>query len=145
MCQNIHFLFKKTHTNENQKKLKKREKKESKEKQKKNAVFVNRICGKSNGIQWFRLQICSVYFYYEWSSNKRECVPKNKIFVYFYLLYFHDENQDMLMPWKHLYLYILFTLAFQLLILKWSNFVACRLLHCIWVNLKKKRFSYNAF
>ena len=32
------------------------------EKEKENAVFVNSICGKSNMIQWYHLQICSVYF-----------------------------------------------------------------------------------
>ena len=41
-----------------------------------------------------------------------------KTFVHICLLYVQDENQDMLMQQKRLYLYSLFTLAFQLLILK---------------------------
>ena len=33
-----------------------------KEKEKENVVIVNNICGKSNGMRWYRLTICSVYF-----------------------------------------------------------------------------------
>ena len=33
-----------------------------KEKEKENVVVVNNICGKSNGMRWYRLTICSVYF-----------------------------------------------------------------------------------
>ena len=54
--------------------------------------------------------------------TKREQMLENnqlwKTFVYICLLYVQDENQDMLMQQKRLYLYSLFTLAFQLLILK---------------------------
>ena len=54
--------------------------------------------------------------------TKRERVLKNnkiwEAFIYICILYIYDENQNMLIQLKHLYLHILFTLAFQLLILK---------------------------
>ena len=63
-----HILFvshKKTHTNKQKTKETKENRKTTEikeEKEKENAVFVNSICGKSNMIQWYHFQICSVHF-----------------------------------------------------------------------------------
>ena len=57
MCIRIYFLLKKT-TKKTEEKRKGKETKEEKEKE--NVVAVNSICGKSNGIQCYQMQICCV-------------------------------------------------------------------------------------
>ena len=47
-----------------------KQKKPEEEKEKENVVIVNNICGKSNGIQWYRLTICCVLLTYLISLQK---------------------------------------------------------------------------
>ena len=55
-----------THRNKKQKKLKKieKQKKPKEEKDEENVAAVNKICGKSNRIQLYRLTICCVLLTY---------------------------------------------------------------------------------
>ena len=132
------FLFEtKTHTHKQKAKETKENRKTKetkKETEKVNLVSVNNICRKCNVIQWYCLTICSVLLNYVISQQRMLKSNKfSKTFAHICLLYIQDENQDMLMQWKFLHLHIPFSLTFQLLLLKRSNFVPFRLLrrHCL--------------
>ena len=80
-------------------------------------------------------------------AKKEHMLKNNKLwqtFVCICLLFVEDENQDMLMQYKHLSLYILCTLVFQLLILKWLNFLP-RFLRQHFGKSEKKFFSVLRF
>ena len=46
----------------------KKKKKDKKTWSKRNERRKENVCEKSNGIQWYRLRICSVFFWFTWSS-----------------------------------------------------------------------------
>ena len=80
--------------------------------------------------------------------KERTHAKNNKLwqtFVCICLLFVEDENQDMLMQYKHLSLYILCTLVFQLLILKWLNFLPRRFLRQHFGKSEKEFFSVLRF
>ena len=69
----------------------KRNWRKNKKEKEKEIFFINNICRKSNGIRWYRLTICVVYFFNLCDQpTKRQCVEKtinfgkySYIFAYF--------------------------------------------------------------
>ena len=53
---------------------------------------------KSNGIRWYRLTICSVYFKFIWSVKKMRAGANNnklwKSFIYICLPFVQDQNDQ---------------------------------------------------
>ena len=69
MRQNTYFLFQQIKTHSHTRKQTAKETKEyrktketQEEEEKENVVVLNNICRKSNGIGWYRLTICFLYF-----------------------------------------------------------------------------------
>ena len=141
MYQNIFFFVsnKKTHTNKMQKKVKKIEKQKIPKKKRRKKMLPKSL-EKQTGyidIVW-QFALC----------KERTRAKNNKLwqtFVCICLLFVEDENKDMLMQYKHLSLYILCTLVFQLLILKWLNFLPRRFLRQHFGKSEKVFFSVLRF
>ena len=120
-------MFQTKNTNKKQKKLKKIKKQKKPKKQRRKKMLLLLTTSTENLTRYdmsCENLFCVVLTYLIKRGHVLKTINFEKTFVCFCFLYVQD---------KRLYLYILFALTFQLLILEWSNVVPCRLLcrHCL--------------